>query len=520
MPESSPRPSPLLMACLINHTPLVASLLEGPGPFSFLETLPPAERSDRLPGHQDEAHWPAISLLLRAAPSSSWSSRPHFERAAPDTPSAEALALRMLEMGAGLLYPPEAPGASPLAAAIEHRRSSFLEAVGAHPDFSFPKIEALLASDGSELLSRAVFLNNIPAARALLLQAKWPPNRLDRLGRHPLGYARTPEMAQAMLSLGADPALKDAEGLNALERASSVRDTPAREGILQAFAASLRQSSDPAALADLREGNVAALLLAAEKSPKGTLEKIIRSFKFDVAKLRDPKTGRTPLMAALLGGRLASAKDLLARGCDINAADARGISAAAYLLLCNDANRTYGSFGENFDKRLLNSLKSQIDWSAVSLEGVPLPLQPALLAERSKLPSLCARLSLQEALAAGADLRSLRMPDGASFARAYLRSMPNYSPDGALSSTLLKLSCEFGQADGALAAASAAIRGGNLNHASRLGLIQALDRLPIDAASAAGLPAEIAPSFLPRAEAACLALSSPAASASRAPKGL
>lgn len=210
------------------------------------------------------------------------------------------------------------------------------------------------------------------------------------------------------------------------------------------------------------------------------------------------------------------------------------ISAAAYLLLCNDANRTYGSFGENFDKRLLDSLKSQIDWSAVSLEGVPLPLQPALLAERSKLPSLCARLSLQEALAAGADLRSLRMPDGASFARAYLRSMPNYSPDGALSSTLLKLSCEFGQADGALAAASAAIRGGNLTHVTRLGLLQALDRLPVDAASAAGLPAEIAAlpetvrskindlasSFLPRAEAACLALSSPAASASRAPKGL
>lgn len=528
-------PSALLLACLLNHTLLARSLLDLPVAWDFRETTPaldPKARSDRLPGQDGEEGWPAASLLLRRA-RNSWNSS-HFERhrGSPLSEGSE-IALEMVRRGASPAYPSETPGASPLASAIAYHRVDFLEGLVGHPEFAFQTIHPLLCQNGSELLSSAIARGQIDSARLLVEKAGWPINRLDKDGLYPLGYSRTAEMAQALLDLGADPALKDAAGLNALARIQDIDNTSEREQIISKFTAAFRKSAskDPALLEALRSENVAALFEAAENAPKSTLSKIIGSFKFDVAKLRDPKTGRTPLMAALLGGRKASAAELLSRGCDINAVDQEGISAAAYMLLGNDANSRSGTS--------LNLGAREVDWSLTCSKGYPVALQPALLASHCQNLMELPALALNSAASNGADLRSLRLPDGSPFAAAYL----SVAPEGGgwigqrYSTSLFHLSEKAGQADGAflslrslLESSYSGFYGQNLE-----ALAVAWAKIPIDDASRPFLSqaiSEISPEgrerFLkiaPKAFAAAEALSvasslSDPAAAPRRPKGL
>ncbi len=453
MPDAAAHnPSPLLLACLLAHTELADALLALPVEWDFSETAPPS--GNPRPGSPKAPGWPLISLLLRERPPY-WSRDPHLEGPARDGMSASAsTSLAMLARGASLLHPPSPHGASPLAAAIDAKRLDFLEAVSSHPEFRFERVQGLLCSSGKELLSEAILTDQIPVVRWLLERAGWPADRPDRDGRLPLGLSRSKAMTETLLSLGADPSLRDAAGQSALARAQEIESTPEREGAMALLASALRKGSspkDPAALEALREENAAALIKAAELSPKSTLTKLIASFKFDVSKLRDPKTGRTPLMAAFLGGRVASAEELLARGCSLGALDAQGIQASAYLMLGREASGSSGA-----SEHLLHRLASSFEWSGRSPAGLPLALQPSILLpllpdhERRDLPARVLRAA-QRALLLPEDWRGA---SGESFAAAYLGAAGSPSSGWRLRENIalacLRASEHASQADGAL----------------------------------------------------------------------
>lgn len=443
-------PSALLRACAENASrPLIASLLDLPIAWDLSER---SERSD-LSGKT------AAGILL-----SSWhrghdSGSEPLLAAWPSLSPESALAAEMVERGASPIFPAD-PGASPVACAAATGRADFLAAIASHPDFSFPKILPLLSFQKTELLSAACASGLIDVARILVETAGWPVNRQDKDGRFPLGYAQTLEMSQALLNLGADPSLPDAEGLNAIARAQSIRDTSAREAVVSALAKKMREAAPGAeSLADLARGNEAALFQAAQNAPKSTLSQLLKAFRFDPSKLRDPRTGRTPLMAALLGGRQANARELAGKGCSINDQDADGVSAAAYMLLGADANSTWAAPSRGFAD--FARLEMEIDWSAVCSKGYPVALQPlrlfGLMKKDPYQRDYRQRLSGCLALAAhcGADLSSLRMPDGAPFASGYLAAAPQKPEARAAEAiALLQHSVSAGQPDGAMLCAA------------------------------------------------------------------
>ncbi len=487
-PLNPDAPSALLQACDAGHTSLVASLLDLPIAWDLREIRPSGEDEEQIPSLADDEEdedenenengaerpsappappapaepagpsgWPAVSLLLRSSHGYGYGYHRREESSLPSCPNGlnekTFLGLEMIRRGASPIFPPMPHGASPVASACDTSREEFLRGLAGHPEFTFERIVGLKTASGSELLSFAVSSNRTEIAKALIEVAGWPVNRQDASGMLPIGYARTSEMIETLLSLGADPALRDAEGLNALARIQNIDTTSEREAIMSRLMESLRKgpsAKDPSVMAALREENAAALFKAAQEAPKSTLTKLIASFKFDVAKLRDPKTGRTPLMAALLGGRVASAKDLVARGCDINAVDRDGISAAAYLLLGNDANSSYYS-RSSASEELLALVGPSIDWSLKTPAGIPVALQPALMPEKTDRAhrffySLFGALKTFQI-----DLSCLRGPEGEPFARYYLpivSKSDHYSL--AQLAELGMRSLEAGQVDGAL----------------------------------------------------------------------
>ena len=340
-------------------------------------------------------HASAVSLLMRSPPSNGW--RPADPEVDPDKEpvldEASRVALAMVERGADFLRP-DARGQSALSLAVHRRREAFVERLAGHPDFKAEllaglRVGLLPSAPGDKtpppdnrptLVSHLVSSCQIHALKSVVTQGGCPLNELDPHGRLPIGYCRDPRMLDALLQLGADPKLEDAHGLNALARAQETSDTSVREKLITRIAQELKKSlkSDPGALAALQEQNIAALLEAAENAPKSSMLKTISSFKFDPTKARDPQTGMTPLMAALKGGRSASAAHLLHVGCDLNAVDAQGVSAGARLMSC-----PHTSTGPN-PVDVAKHWAPKIDFSIHSSRGWPVAVEAAFLLGQGK----------------------------------------------------------------------------------------------------------------------------------------
>lgn len=371
----------ILLAAELNHTDLIDSLLALPHQWD-LRAQEPGTRAIRGLGKNDEGKT-ALHLLLRQRSSSGWSSD-GFESGSGQ---AQRQALELVRRGADFLGLSE-DRQSALAIAAINGRQDFICGLAGHPDFQYEKIKglksgphnmALTAQDQRmPILGHLIRSGQQQAAQALIEAAGWPVNAKDFLGHLPLGYCEHAHMTEALLKLGADPALEDDHGVNAMTHAQNADNTQERDKMIGLIAGALRKGAaknDPALLAQLQNDNLPALLEAAQNAPKSSLLKLISAFRFDLPNVRDPKTGATPLMATLLGGRLSSAAHLLNAGCSINAQDANGISAAAYLLLGLAASGSPSGSA----KALYANAEPTIDWSIVNRDGLPVAFHPFLI---------------------------------------------------------------------------------------------------------------------------------------------
>lgn len=397
----------LAMACAIQNPALARALMELP------------ERWDFNAGHQpgvgtSEGFPSPIVHLLAARESRHWSppENPHNFNA------VTATALSMVERGADFLQTPRG-GVNAIALCAISRRQAFFEGLVGHPRFTHAlmgeiRVGALPPPDSNPLddtrrplLGHLIATGQLSSAGSLISSAGFPPNGIDPDGRLPIGYCRSPEAVETLLGFGALPGLVDGHGLNALARVQKVSDTETRDRMITLIAHVLKKEakSNPSLMSTLQAQNIAALLEAAENAPKSSLLKTISAFKFDVSKARDPKTLLTPLMAACLGGRMASAQHLLAAGSDINAVDANGVPASAYLL--SGAETSSGP-------RCLDLVKANaasIDLSARSKRGWPVAMEAAFLMGAS--PLALGWTAHPAAILANA-LESLPKPIGAS----------------------------------------------------------------------------------------------------------
>lgn len=363
----------LAMACAIQNAPLARALMELPQQWDF--NAPHELGFGARPG----APSPLAHLLLaRAHHWSNPGARPGFD-------NITATALSMVERGADFLQTHNA-GLNAITLCAIGQREEFFEHLQGHPRFAHALMghlrvgsrgldEATRPDTRRPLLGYLVANGQLSSATALISHAGFPPNGFDPDGRLPIGYCRTLDALEALIALGAQPGLVDQHGLNALARAQEVSDTETRDKMITRIANELKKEakSNPSIMATLQAQNIAALLEAAQNAPKSSLLKTISAFKFDVSKARDPKTLLTPLMAACLGGRMASAQHLLAAGSDINALDANGVPASAYLLAGAETSNGPPC------STLAKAQASRIDFSILSKRGWPVAMEAAFL---------------------------------------------------------------------------------------------------------------------------------------------
>lgn len=402
----------LLLAAELNHTDLINSLLSLPIDWN-MKASEPGTRTLRGLNKQDEGKT-ALHLLLRQRSSQSWNPD-GFET---DALQAQRQALELARRGAdfiGLSNDQQ----SALAVAATHQRKEFIQGLAGHPDFIYERVKSLrvggfnpaapVKDHRPSLLGHLIRTDQEEAATALITQAGWPVNERDNQGQLPLGYCRHARMTAALLKLGADPALEDADGVNAMAHAQGAENTQERDKMIGLLAQALRKGAaknDPVLMAQLQAENLPALLEAAENSPKSSLSKLISAFKFDIRSVKDPRTGATPLMAALKGGRLSSAAYLLEAGASINAQDGQGLSAAAYLLLGRAASGSPAGMA----KALYQKAEPLIQWDLTDPQGRPLSFQPFLIKPNDDPEAL--KTALERVIAAsserGAPLRGAR----------------------------------------------------------------------------------------------------------------
>jgi ankyrin repeat protein len=378
----------LAMACSIQNAPLARALMELPERWDFNAQYAPGL------GFQPGAPSP-LSHLLATRQSHGWSNNEHN----PGLDDITSTALRMVERGADFLQT-DRRGLNAISLCAMSRRQEFFMHLEGHPRFAYSLMgqmrvgslsedqidsekrlgtgedkPALMPDTRRPLMGHLILTGQLWAAEALVAHAQFGPNQLDPDGRLPIGYCRSLEAIEKLLSLGAQPGLTDAEGLNALARIQDVSETEVRDKMITRVANELKKSakSDPSIMATLQAQNIAALLEAAQNAPKSSLLKTISAFKFDVSKARDPRTLLTPFMAACLGGRMASAAHLLAAGSDINAQDADGVSAASYLLAGNETSNGPDCID------VAKKHAPEINFSSLSHRGWPVALEAAFM---------------------------------------------------------------------------------------------------------------------------------------------
>lgn len=370
--------------------------------------------------------------------------------ARPSSMTATEVALAMIFRGASFIQESD-DGQSPLGIAVSNGNEPFISALAGHPDFdhailgnmrvgSTPKPDQETSVDASKpeldsrqpILASLISRNLMKGAEALIIQADFPINEPTPSGRLPIGYAPNPEALDLLLSWGADPSLRDARGLNAMSHVQRIPDTGTREKMITILATKMRKNAatNPDALAELQRENLPALLNAAGTSTKSSLLKILSAFKFVAADARDPKTLLTPLMAALHGGKLASAKHLIDLGCRINDANTNGVTASAYLL-----GAIQSPNGPSVNE-LISLVKNDIDLGARSKRGWPVPLEgafcmaknPAENSYNSTPIEVAKRIESLLMLAAPAERAALVVgPKGETLAEAYVAAKPKSS---------------------------------------------------------------------------------------------
>ena len=398
-PSTAPAPgwtrpdNALAIACSIQNAPLVRSLLALPQAWSLNEPFDPAEGP--AAGHPT----PLAHLLAHGG--SRYGRRVAQSNEGAPMDEVSAVGLLMIERGADFLTE-DAGGQSTLSLCAENGRQDVFAALAGHPNFTYARLaqarvgaaHAHFAEDEDEsaeeaaarrraereerlerrtpLLGYLVQTNQLLAAKALVVHAGFPLNEIDPAGNLPLGYCCTPDTLEALLSWGAAPALADAHGLNAMARIQQVADTATRDKMVARIATALRggASANSELMATLQSQNIAALLEAAESAPKSSLLKLISAFKFDVKNARDPKTLDTPLIAAFRGGRLAAARYLIEeKGCDLNAANAAGLTAGVFML-----SGSHGS-AHPHPSEIAESYGRRVDLSRLSARGWPVAVE-------------------------------------------------------------------------------------------------------------------------------------------------
>lgn len=382
-----------MLACQLRHTDLVRSLLSSSLSHDFSERLVfDQEKSPRGSQIDSDCDGQTSLMLLMRPQGRSW----HAINFESSSEASCELGLQMVERGASFVIV-DHQDQSALGIALEAGRENFIVGLRGHPDFIRERIQSLRVgaldrrpsrSEGDEpasprpdrrpsLIAKAVLDDRHLAIRALVESARLPLNELDVNGRYPIAHAQTLPTLELLLELGADPSLEDADGLNALAHAQDVADTATRDKMIARIAQHmLRARKNPSDLAAIQNANIAGLLEAAEKAPKSSMLRTISAFKFDASKVAD-EHGFTPLMAALRGGRLASAEHLLGLGCDLNARTDQGIPACAFLA---------AGFETPNGPRSLDLLKAhgaKADWSAQDHEGLTPALRGLSLSARA-----------------------------------------------------------------------------------------------------------------------------------------
>lgn len=482
----------LAIACSIQNASLARGLLELPEPWDLNAPFDPevgsSEGSPTPLAHLLTYRSPGYGYRLRSQPNEDFS-----------VDEVSAVALSMVERGADYLIEADG-GMSALTLCAQNGRQDFIEALANHPDFHYERLrevrvgslppflltreiddsesESESESEGAALdrarsertaaaaartplLGFLVLGGQMRSARALIEDAGFPINALDPVGRLPIGYCRDVDTTERMLALGADPSLEDAQGLNALARVQDVTDTSTREKMIGLIAARLLKGvkANSSAMVHLQSQNVAALMEAAENQPKTSLLKVISSFKFDVSKVLDPKSGETPLAAALRGGRLANANYLIERGCDLNAADLQGVGAGSHLLAGRETSN--GPSAENMGKWH----GSNIDFEHTSKRGWPTAVEAAFLmgasphnSGRYSLPTVALRSALAQSSRAQASW--VQAGDGTTMMEAFAQGVcfghGSARRHGAVIRVFLEISQNLkvsGSIDAALAAA-------------------------------------------------------------------
>ena len=366
--QAAPDKSALMSAAEINHVELGYKLLSMAHPWNVNEVLLDSRT------RKNDIGCSVLAIFLNK-PNGYWGQTNTSHES--DSLLAQKICLELVQRGSDLLtLSPQ--NEAPLACAIRNQREHFIAQLKGHPQFQFPLIKALRIGQREKpsdpqkpnhdsrrgILEFAVSSSSLPMVRSLINDAGWNINELGPSGKYPIGFAKNAPMCQLLLSLGANPALEDLQGENALARTQSqAENTVERDKMIGMIAKDMakRGGASPALMEQLRAENVVALLEAAEKAPKSSLLKTISAFKFDPSKVQDPETGLTPLMAALRGGKLASAAHLLKCGCSFDTQDQKGRCAAAYALL--------GQSSPNGPSSIDLIKDWPIDWSARSQEG-------------------------------------------------------------------------------------------------------------------------------------------------------
>lgn len=261
---------------------------------------------------------------------------------------------------------------------------------------------------------------------------------------------------------------------------------------------------EPADAERVSPADAESVFRAASCSSKATLAALLRRLPAEAVSLRDPKTGRSPLMGALLAGRQPNARELVARGASLDEADRDGVRASAYMLLGRDAAAGHAPPSRSFAA----FAAAKADWSLACSKGYPVALQASrLLSAHKPKNGMAARLCgpssvLKLASECGVSLRALRFPDGSSFASGYLAALPrgphflSYGCEDAVE--LLRLCVEAEQPDGALLCAASILsvpaqsRAYDARPAALAPLFLEAASLPIGAEAARALPAAAA----------------------------
>ena len=368
----------LALACSAKDASLVEMLLALPISWNLDERYAPEASSP-------QTNLTPLAHLLTGDSNSKSSKR-------PNSMNATQVGLAMVARGASFVVESE-DGQCALSIAARQGNQTFIQALAGHPDFDYQRLSNLrlgtrhlVEQDGQApidaripLLGSLISRNLMEAAEALILHAGFPINEIDVVGRLPISYIPHDEALESLLAWGADPSLPDARGLNAMAHAQRISDTSVREKVIGILATAMRKgaASNPDALAELQRQNLPALLNAAGSSTKSSMLKILSAFKFVASEARDPKTLMTPLMLAIRGSRLASARHLIDLGCSINDANANGTTAAAYLIGASASPN-----GPNVDE-ILALVQDDIDMSIVSKKGWPVALEGAFQMARN-----------------------------------------------------------------------------------------------------------------------------------------